>query len=138
MVSLASLKKLAEVRAEFSLPRQLPVSHAMQDAGESDEEDRPATPDNGDAGSDAEFVRPRSIVQIQQPQSDTVGQMMEIQGCDPDECEYVCTTCPWEACVVTAENPNGTFDVKISIDGTICTDIVAHRSLRLPGKRARR
>ena len=63
---------------------------------------------------------------------------MEIQGCDADECDYVCNTCDWEECVVVADDLLGTMDVKCVSDDTMCCGITAHRFLRYPGKRVRR
>jgi hypothetical protein len=70
--------------------------------------------------------------------STRVGQAMEVQGCDPDSCDYVCTECDWEACIVEADD--GTFcNVKLA-DGTVCSGVNSKRFLRYPpsSKRARR
>ena len=48
-------------------------------------------------------------VTIPPPRPSTrIGQAMEIQGCEPDSCDYICTECDWEACIVEAD------------DGTVC------------------
>ena len=60
-----------------------------------------------------------------------VGLQMEIQGCDPDECDYVCTDCAWDACTVEADYGR-TCDVRIDEDGVLCEEIIAHRFLRIP------
>ena len=71
------------------------------------------------------------------PPANKVGEQMEIQGCDEDECDYVCNECAWEACVVVVDHGDGNLDVKCAADGTLCEGIKAHRFLRYPGKRAR-
>ena len=71
--------------------------------------------------------------------SNRIGQVMEIQGCAPDTCDYICTQCDWEACTVVADD--GTFcDVKLHADGTECSGVNSRRFLRYPpsSKRARR
>ena len=70
--------------------------------------------------------------------STRVGQAMEVQGCDPASCDYICTECDWEACIVVADD--GTFcNVKLA-DGTVCSGVNSKRFLRYPpsSKRARR
>lgn len=70
--------------------------------------------------------------------STRVGQAMEVQGCDPASCDYICTECDWEACIVVADD--GTFcNVKLA-DGTVCSGVHSKRFLRYPpsSKRARR
>ena len=90
-----------------------------------------------EAEVDVEAVADPAQAEGAEEVEDMVGRHMEIQGCDPEVCEYVCSECPWEACEVTADDGAGTLDVTISSDGTICKGIVSHRFLRLPGKRAR-
>ena len=65
-----------------------------------------------------------------------VGRQMQIQGCDPEECDYVCSECPWEDCIVIQDHGK-TCDVKITSDGAVCYDILVDRFLRAP-KRQRR
>ena len=60
-----------------------------------------------------------------------VGLKMEIQGCDPDECDYVCTSCDWEPCVVEADHGR-LCDVRLCHDDITCNGIIFHRFLRLP------
>ena len=55
---------------------------------------------------------------------------LEIQGCDEDTCDYVCSACDWELCVVEADHGK-TCDVKI-IDGDIICNAVHSRFLRMP------
>ena len=59
-----------------------------------------------------------------------LGLKMEIQGCDPDECDYIRTDCDWEPCTVEADNGR-TCDVRLA-DGQLCQGIVTHRFLRMP------
>ena len=59
-----------------------------------------------------------------------LGLKMEIQGCDPDECDYICTDCDWEPCTVEADHGR-TCDVRLD-DNTLCQGIVSHRFLRMP------
>ena len=70
--------------------------------------------------------------------STRIGQTMEIQGCEPDSCDYICTECDWEAC--TVEVDDGTIcNVRLA-DGTVCSGVNSRRFLRYPPstKRARR
>ena len=71
--------------------------------------------------------------------STRVGQAMEIQGCEPNTCDYICTECDWEACTVVADDGT-TCDVKLVADGTECSGVNSRRFLRYPqsSKRARR
>ena len=67
-----------------------------------------------------------------EPPPTMVGKMMEVHGCD-DDCDFLCTTCPWDLCEVLAEDQAvKVYDVKICKDGEICHRVHA-RYIRVPG-----
>ena len=59
-----------------------------------------------------------------------VGLSMEIQGCDQNECDFICGECEWEPCIIEADHGH-TCDARISSDGTLCVG-AAPRFLRMP------
>jgi hypothetical protein len=111
--------------AVFNAILEPPAAAGTDDESEGDD-------DESDEGSD----EVDGVVALPPPR-DRVGDHMEIQGCDADECDYVCNDCAWEACVVVADDGLGNMDVQCVSDGSMCMGIKAHRFLRFPGKRAR-
>ena len=93
-----------------------------EDHDSSDEESLEETPSEMDAD---EVVSAAAVVTCK------VGLEMEIHGCDADECDYVCSICDWELCIVEADHGR-TCDVRIKSDDTVCEGVLAHRFLRMP------
>ena len=60
---------------------------------------------------------------------DRTGTAMEVQGCD-EGCDFVCTDCAWESCMVMADH-HSCCDVRILSDGDVIRG-VGNRYLRNP------
>lgn len=61
--------------------------------------------------------------------SDRTGANIEVQQCNPDECEMVCGNCDWEPAVVTRDHGRS-CDVQFPNGDTCCS--LANRFLRAP------
>ena len=56
--------------------------------------------------------------------------MLEVQGCGPD-CDYVCSECEWEMCVVMADHGRS-CDVCLKAEPDVRIDRILNRFLRVP------
>ena len=91
---------------------------------------------NDDSGEDGgeEEQQGQQHTEKEAPTRSRVHLQMEIQGCDPEVCEMVCTDCDWEPCVVTADHVSSCnvrlLEVVDDVD-PICL-CIANRFLRWP------
>ena len=88
-------------------------------ADEADGEDADGDADGEDAEQQGDATAMR----------DRTGDQVEVQECDPDQCEMFCGICDWEAGVVIKDHRHG-CDVQFQ-NGDICYKI-ANRFLRAP------
>lgn len=157
-VSVDSLRELASKSAHPPIPAQLPQTHGGNGKAPAARPAAPpqrqaparkrvearaeatAGPSGGGGGSSEAEVDEQSDDGHSSKDSEEggaanakpagrVGQQMEIQGCDADECEYCCTICEWEPCTITADHGHS-CDVMMQ-DCETC-EYVANRFLRMP------
>ena len=95
-------------------------------AAEAEAESEEESEEEAELGEEAEPEKP----------PDRVGLNMEIQGCDPDDCDFVCSLCEWELCIVEVDHGR-CCDITILGDGSLCKQ-VSNRFLRMPAAAAKR
>ena len=103
--------------------------------GSDDEEEEGEDPDSehDGGGQDAQRDGGQDGGGQPGPSEDRTNKEMEVQGCDPEECDYMCGECEWEPCVVLADHGR-TCDVRICSHGDDDSECfgVANRFLRFP------
>ena len=118
-------QKQAAPEGDSDQPKQ---KQAAPEGDSDDEEEGGEDPDDEEEewpyGREEQFVGG-------QPSEDRTGKAMEVQGCDPDVCDYMCGECEWDTCVVLADNGR-TCDVRICLHDGVHSDFpdVANRFLR--------
>ena len=103
----------------------------MEGEGEGEEGEEGGAEEGEEEGWRGETQEDAAAANAAKASATRVGLQMEIQGCDPDACDYVCTDCAWDTCTVEADYGR-TCDVRITEDGFLCKGIIAHRFLRIP------
>ena len=138
-VDAGSLRALSVASADHPVPCTLPETHSSNVRGPqvkrkqksratdgAREEEADVEEAEGDASEEFELETVRSTSRVDKE--------MEIQGCTPAECAYVCTECDWEGCTVVADH-GAMCDVRLHNIGAdedpICRS-VANRFLRMP------
>jgi hypothetical protein len=153
-VQSSSLQALAAASPSHPMPRQIPATHlnseapvrpsagaaqrsaATGDAPSAGAAQRSAATgdapvdDEGSCSVEDNGVEVGEGEQAGSESRDRVGLSMEIQGCDPDECEGGCSECPWEACTVVTDHGRA-CDVRICSDPPVMCLNIANRFLRL-------
>ena len=117
----APVRAPARLASAPTIAAQVPLVGSPIDEESADEE----SADDESADDEAQYAEALA------PAATKFGLKMEIQGCDADSCDYVCTNCDWEACTVEADYGR-TCDVRLEVDGFLCQAIVWHRFLRVP------
>ena len=121
--------KQAVVAKAASKPKKGVIDSSDEEEEESEEESEEEGDEEGEA-VEAVVVPPSINL------SSRAGLKMEIQACDPVDCDSPCGECDWEVCIVESDNGR-TCDVRIEADGELCTGI-ACRYLRMLGGRESR